>query len=91
MSATSGPTALDDPGAFKPKRQWQIALVEAAAQLGVEQVYAGGPDFNKNLAGSGLRQRHLFEPHCLWTAAMVDADRFHGRRPASVKACGRTG
>jgi hypothetical protein len=82
---------MDDACALKPKRQRQIALVEAAAQLRVEQVYAGSFDFNQNLAGLRLWQRQLLEPHDFGTAALVDTDRFHGRRAAGVKVRGRTG
>ena len=83
--------AFDDACALKPKSQRQVALVEAAAQLRVEEVYAGGFDFNQNLAGLRFRQRQLLEPHDFGTAALVDTDRFHGRRAAGVNVRGRTG
>ena len=77
MSATSGPMACDDPGAFMTKRQRQVALVEPAAQLRVEQIDAGGLDLDQNLARPGHRQRQFLEPQHFRTAMGVNADRLH--------------
>ena len=59
----------NDAGAFKSKRQRQVALVEAAAQLSVEQIDARSLDLDQNLAraraqaaavlrGASPRDRH---------------------------------
>ena len=81
----------NDAGAFKSKRQRQVALVEAAAQLSVEQIDARSLDLDKNLARARHRQRQFFEAHRLGTATLVDADRFHSRDFQRFTTIGRTG
>jgi hypothetical protein len=49
----TGPDRLDDSGAFQTQRQRQVALIEAAAELRVEEVDARGLDLNEDLACSG--------------------------------------
>ena len=81
----------NDAGAFKSKRQRQVALVEPAAQLSVEQIDARSLDLDKNLAGARHRPRQFFEAHRLRTATLVDADRLHSRDFQRFTTIGRTG
>ena len=85
-----GANGRDNAGALEPERQRQIALIEAAAQLRVEQIDARGLDLDHNLARPGRRQRHVLEHHRFRTAASVHADRFHGRDSGSLNATGCT-
>jgi hypothetical protein len=82
----TGADGLDDAGAFQSERQGQVALIESAAQLRVEEIHARGFDLDENLARSGRRQRQLLEYHRFRTAAGVNADRFHRRGPRFVNA-----
>ena len=76
------------PGAFETERQGQVALIEPAAQLGVEEVHARGFDLDENLAWPGRGQRQFLEHHRLRTAACMHTDRFHGSGPQSVNVTG---
>ena len=84
----AGADGLDDPGAFQSERQRQVALVEPAAQLSVEQIDAGGLDLDQNLARPGHRQRQLLELQRFGSAMGVNADRLQAaqRLPQNVNS-----
>ena len=73
----TGADAFDDAGAFQSERQRQVALIESAAQLRIEEVDAGSLDLDEHLARSGRRQRQVLEHHGFRTAAGVNTNSFH--------------
>src|SRR5580698_10798875 len=75
----AGAERLNDPRALATERLRQIALVESAAQLRIEKIYAGGFHLDQHLASARLRQRQLVEPHRFDAAVFVHSDGFdHG-------------
>ena len=51
----------DDAGALVAQRERQRLLVESAAQLRIEEIHAGGFDFDQQLIGLDRLQRQLVE------------------------------
>ena len=70
---------LHEAGALESNRQRQVALIEAAAQLRVEEIDPGGLDLDQHLARPRRGQRQFLERHRFGATAGVNADRLHGR------------
>ena len=74
---------LNDARAFAPECLGQVALIESAAQLRIEKIYAGGFHLDQHLACAGLWQRQFFEPHRVDAAKFVHSDGFHRGLPTA--------
>jgi hypothetical protein len=85
-----GADGFDNAGAFEPERERQVAFVEAAAQLRVEQIDASRLHGDEDLAGARSGQGHVLEHQSFGTAVSVDTDGFHECASRNVNGmCGR--
>ena len=91
-TVTPGPTALDDARDLAARRERVSGgLVEAEAEIDLDEVDADRLDADERLAGLRRRVGDLLEAERLRTAGSVDADGFHGRSlPAGRRFCERS-
>ena len=71
------PDGFDDASGFHAGGEREVRLVQADAEVDVNEVHAADGNADQRLALAWHRDRNLFEQHLFGTARFTDENRFH--------------